>query len=220
MRDFNFDKTSRRKKVTLIVLVTLFSSLLYFQTEDAISEGFMDKKVKDYKIATFAGGCFWCLEPVFDAVKGVESTIVGYSGGDEDSANYQEVSSGKTKHVEAIQVTYDPDEVSFKELLKVYIKNIDPLDPLGQFADKGPQYLTAVFYNTLEEKELIETYFKKVKDEMILKGEIQTKIEPYESFFPAEEYHQEYYKKNPIRYKAYKYGSGRPNRLYEIWGEK
>ena len=201
----------------LLLLTTLTLNIIILSGNSMAKENISEEVLQN---AYFAGGCFWCMEPVFDNLEGVTETIVGYSGGSEKDANYDDVSTKQTEHIEAIRVSYDPKKISFNELLEAYIKNVDPLDPYGQFADKGPQYLTAVLYNNLEEKEITEKYFKKVKDEMILKGEIQVKIEPVKNFFEAEDYHQDYYKKNPLRYNAYKYGSGRPKRLKEVWGEK
>jgi peptide-methionine (S)-S-oxide reductase len=166
--------------------------------------------------AIFAGGCFWCMQPVFDHMEGVISTFVGYSGGDVKNPTYEEVSSGTTGHVEANEVVYDPAKVSYEKLLDAYWRNIDPVDANGQFYDRGPQYHTAIFYFTAEQKKLAEASKKKLEAE--LKQPIRTQILPAKEFYPAEEYHQEYYKKNPIRYNAYKMGSGRKERLKEIWG--
>lgn len=175
-----------------------------------------DKKTE---LATFAGGCFWCMEPPFDNTEGVVSTTVGYSGGSAKGANYEDVSSKSTQHLEVIQVEYDPELVSYKELLDVYIKNIDPVDPAGQFADKGPQYLTAILYHNEEQKNLAKELLNDLNQQEKFKGRIATYLDEFESFYPAEDYHQDYYQKNPNHYNAYKYGSGRVHRLKEIWGE-
>lgn len=168
--------------------------------------------------AVFAGGCFWCMEPPFDALKGVKSTTSGYIGGEKDGANYERVSSGQTEHVEAVQVAYDPDTIAYEELLKVFWRNIDPFDRAGQFCDKGPQYRSVLYYGSEEERKAAE----QSKQEMgkILGGKkIVTPILPKQEFFPAEEYHQDYYKKNSLKYKFYRYSCGRDKRLESIWGD-
>jgi len=167
--------------------------------------------------ATFAGGCFWCMEPPFDKLDGVISTIVGYTGGQEKNPTYEEVSSGKTGHVEAIQIVYDPSSVTYAELLDVFWRNIDPTQMNGQFADIGRQYATSIFYHSQEQKQLALAS----KDELEKSGrydkKIVTEIVPAGAFYSAEEYHQDYYKKNPIRYKFYRYGSGRDKFLKKVW---
>jgi methionine-S-sulfoxide reductase len=167
--------------------------------------------------ATFAGGCFWCMEPPFDKLDGVISTIVGYTGGQEKNPTYEEVSSGKTGHVEAIQIVYDPSSVTYAELLDVFWRNIDPTQMNGQFADTGRQYRTSIFYHSQEQKQLALAS----KDELEKSGrydkKIVTEIVPAGAFYSAEEYHQDYYKKNPIRYKFYRYGSGRDKFLKKVW---
>jgi peptide-methionine (S)-S-oxide reductase len=169
--------------------------------------------------AIFAGGCFWCMEPPFDALKGVESTISGYIGGKEPNPTYEEVSSGRTGHVEAIQITFNPSVVSYAQLLEVFWKNIDPLDPDGQFCDKGPQYLTAIFYRGDEQKRLAEKSLEEWKASKRFKEPIATRIEEAATFYKAEDYHQDYYKLNPARYKFYRFACGRDARLEQIWGK-
>lgn len=161
--------------------------------------------------AVFAGGCFWCMEPPFDALKGVLATRSGYAGGTKVNPSYEEVSSGSTGHLEALEVTYDPKIISYAQLLKVFWQNIDPYDKDGQFCDKGEQYTSAVFTSKESERAL----FLKSKP----KGAVVTKLLPGTVFYPAEEYHQDYYKKNPIRYKFYRFNCGRDQRLKEIWGK-
>lgn len=170
-------------------------------------------------VAVFAGGCFWCMQPVFDELSGVVATQVGYIGGDGSTANYEDVSSGQTKHFEAINIQYNADKISYKDLLDKFFRNIDPTDPFGQFADKGSQYKTAVFYSNEDEKAQAEQYISELKVKNILpqNSEIHTLILPIKDFYAAEEYHQDYYKKNPMRYNAYKYGSGRVKRLENLW---
>ncbi len=168
-----------------------------------------------YDVAILAGGCFWCLQPPFDHLDEVISTVVGYTGGHTKNPTYEETSSGKTGHYEAIKVTYDPSKVTFKEILDVFWRNIDPFDAKGQFCDKGSQYRAAVFYLTKEQQETAQTSKKEI--ETVLEREIATEIIPASDFYNAEEYHQEYYLKNPIRYKFYRYHCGRDKRLKEIF---
>ena len=170
--------------------------------------------------AIFAGGCFWCTEAEFDTQKGVLETTSGYIGGESHMATYEAVSSGKSGHYEALKVTYDPKIVSYEQLLEIFWSNIDPTDSSGQFADRGSQYLTAIFYNSDEQKKLAQKSLQEKREFLKRKQlEIVTEILPAQKFYVAEEYHQDYYKKNPIRYNAYKYGSGRPSKLQEIWTE-
>ena len=168
-----------------------------------------------YKKATFAGGCFWCMEPPFDKKDGVVESISGYSGGEKINPSYREVASGQTRHIEAIEITYDPKKITYTELLNIFWRQINPTDSGGQFVDRGHQYSTAIFYrNETEKKQAIESakqiqkYFKK---------KIVTKIIPFKKFYPAEGYHQDYYIKNPIRYKFYRYNSGRDQFLNKVW---
>ncbi len=190
-----------------IAILTLLLSV-----SNSMAEDFMVEK------ATFAGGCFWCIQPVFDNIDGVTKTTVGYSGGTEHDANYEAVSSKKTAHKEAMQVEFDPNKVSFRTLVETFMQNIDPTDAEGQFVDKGPQYQTAVYYHNAEQKQVIEQYFKEL--ESTLGRPIQTEIEELQNFFAAEDYHQKYYEKNPERYNSYKNSSGRKERLKEVWGDK
>ena len=169
------------------------------------------------KKATFAGGCFWCMEPPFEDKQGVIEVISGYAGGNEENPSYEEVSSGKTGHVEAIQIIYNPEIVSYKELLEIYWMQIDPTDPEGQFADKGPQYRTAIFYHDENQKEAAEKFKEELEESGKFNKPIVTEIKPYTSFYKAEDYHQEYHKKNPIRYKTYKKLSGRAGFIKENW---
>jgi peptide-methionine (S)-S-oxide reductase len=168
--------------------------------------------------ATFAGGCFWCMQPPFDALEGVVSTTVGYTGGHTKSPTYPEVSAGGTGHAESIRVVYDPRRVSYEKLLDVFWHNVDPTDAKGQFCDKGRQYRTAIFYHDADQKRAAEQSKQVLEHAKRLPGPIVTEIVPASEFTPAEEYHQRYYKKNPIRYKFYRHGCGRDARLKELWG--
>ncbi len=168
--------------------------------------------------AVFAGGCFWCMEPPFDKTPGVLSTTSGYSGGKKVNPTYEEVSAGSTGHFESEKIEYDPSKVSYEQLLDVFWHNVDPFDAKGQFCDKGTQYRSAIFYGNEKEKQLAEASKKKVADKF--HKEVATLILPAKEFYPAEDYHQDYYEKNPIRYKFYRYGCGRDARLEEVWGKK
>jgi peptide-methionine (S)-S-oxide reductase len=168
--------------------------------------------------ATFAGGCFWCMQPAYDAVPGVVSTTVGYTGGHTKDPSYHEVGSGSTGHAESIQVVYDPAKVNYEKLLDVFWHNVDPTDASGQFCDKGNQYRSAIFYHDDAQKRLAEESKKNVAKSLKVPGPIATEIVAASTFYPAEDYHQMYYKKNPIRYRFYRRGCGRDNRLEEVWG--
>jgi peptide-methionine (S)-S-oxide reductase len=171
-----------------------------------------------YEYATFASGCFWCTQHDFDQIKGVISTTAGYTGGEKVNPTYEEVSAGGTGYVESLLVKYDPKVVSYQELLDFYWHNVDPTRNDGQFCDKGRQYQPVIFYHNEHQKELAE----KSKQKLISANQIHpilVEILPEKNFYPAEEYHQDYYKKNPLRYKFYRYNCGRDSRLQEIWGK-
>ena len=170
--------------------------------------------------AVFAGGCFWCMEPAFEKVEGVSQVLSGYSGGEAATAHYEKVSAGGTGHKESIEVTYDKGKVSYEKLLEVYFKNIDPFDGAGQFCDKGESYTSVIFTGSEIEKKLAEEKLKKVQELKKSLGKVATQIVPLNKFYPAEDYHQDYYKKNPIRYKFYRSRCGRDNRLEAIGLEK
>lgn len=170
--------------------------------------------------ATFAGGCFWCMEAPFEELDGVKEVSVGYTGGHKKNPTYEEVSSGKTGHLEAVQVTYDPSKITYKELLDVFWRQIDPTDPLGQFADKGSQYKTAIFYHNKEQRHLAEESKKDLEESGGFEKPIVTEILKAPTFYKAEDYHQNYYKTCPIKYNAYKNGSGRSEFLKKKWSDK
>jgi peptide-methionine (S)-S-oxide reductase len=169
--------------------------------------------------ATFAGGCFWCMEPPFDELPGVISTTSGYTGGQKKDPTYEEVSSGGTGHAEAVEVVFDPAKVTYQQLLDVFWKNIDPVTPDRQFCDVGSQYRAAIFSHSEEQKRLALASKKAIEDSGRFKQPIVTEIVAAASFYRAEEYHQDYYKKNPIRFKYYKWGCGREKRLEQLWGK-
>ena len=168
--------------------------------------------------AVFAGGCFWCMEKPFEVLDGVSTARSGYAGGHVENPTYEQVSAGGTGHAEVVQVLYDPREVSFEELLWVYWRNVDPLDGRGQFCDRGSSYRPAIFYRTDEQRQLAERSRRRV--EQALGASVEVEIEPLETFYPAEEYHQDYYKENKIRYWYYRTACGRDARLREVWGEE
>ncbi len=175
---------------------------------------------KGKAVAIFAGGCFWCMEPPFDNTPGVEATISGYTGGHTANPSYHEVSSGMTGHAESVEVIYDPKVVSYEKLLDVYWHNVDPTVKDRQFCDAGTQYRTAIFYVDEEQRKAAEASKAALDKGKPFKAPIVTAIEMAGSFYPAEEYHQDYYKKNPVRYQIYRSGCGRDARLKELWGDK
>ena len=171
------------------------------------------------KKATFAGGCFWCMEPPFDKLPGVVSTTSGYCGGQEVNPTYAEVAAGKTGHAEAVQILYDPSRISYSELLAVFWRNIDPTQVGGQFVDTGRQYRSAIFYHDEEQNRLALESKEQLEKSGRYSRKIVTEIVPATTFYKAEEYHQDYYKKNMVRYYWYRSGSGRDSYLETIWGK-
>lgn len=178
----------------------------------------MDKATENTARATFAGGCFWCVESDFEKVDGVLEVISGYAGGTLENPTYEEVSTGGTGHLEVIQVVYDPARVTYTQLLEVLWRHIDPTDPGGSFVDRGSQYRSAIFYQDEEQKRLAEESKAALDRSGQFKKPVVTEILPLNKFYPAEEYHQDYYKNNPIRYKLYRYRSGRDQFLEKTWG--
>jgi len=170
-------------------------------------------------VATFAGGYFWCMEPPFDKLEGVISTISGYTGGTTQRPTYEQVSAGSTGHAEAVQVTYDPSKVSYEKLLDVFWHNIDPTVRDRQFCDVGSQYRSAIFVHDAEQRRLAEASKAALERSRPFKGAIVTPVVDASTFYPAEEYHQDYYRKNPIQYQYYRIGCGRDLRLRQLWGE-
>ncbi len=168
--------------------------------------------------ATFAGGCFWCMEEAFEKVEGVVSAISGYTDGQVENPTYEQVSAGGTGHTESIEVTYDPSKVTYKQLLEVFWRNVDPTTPNAQFCDHGNQYRTAIFYHDENQKQLIDESRQRVENSKTFPESIVTEIAPASVFYSAEEYHQDFYTKNPIRYKFYKWNCGRAQRLEQLWG--
>ena len=172
---------------------------------------------EDLKTAVFAGGCFWCVEADFDKVPGVKKTLSGYTGGDVENPSYKQVTYEDTGHFEAVEITYDAEVVSYEDLLRTFWRTVDPLDPAGQFCDKGPSYRTAVFVQDAEQRAAAEA--SKAEAQQALGEEVVTEIRDAGAFWPAEEYHQNYYKKNPVKYKYYRWRCGRDDRVEDLWGD-
>jgi len=187
--------------LTLTVMMLLSASVFAAETQKAI----------------FAGGCFWCLEADFDKIPGVIKTVSGYTGGVTQNPTYKAVSNGGTGHVEAVEVYYNPSKINYSELLNYFWHHIDPTDAKGQFCDKGKQYRSAIFYQNEQQKKLAQSSKQALIDSGQFK-QVATLILPASTFYPAEFYHQDYYKKNPIRYKFYRYTCGRDKKIKEVWG--
>ena len=205
------------KKIGLLLLVC--QTLLFYQNQ-VFAEGLKLtssnlKETSNYKKAYFAGGCFWCMEESFDKVGGVIKSVSGYSGGHLKNPTYEDVIYKDTGHVEAIEITYDPKKVSYKTLVEVFWKNIDPFDKYGQFCDKGKSYRSVIFFEDKEQKKIIDKSFKQLQNKFDKK--IVTLVWKFEKFYPAEDYHQDYYEKNFIRYLMYKKGCKREETLKKIW---
>ena len=198
-----------------IALITLALGLV--GTPVARAQGSPPSKPATLK-ATFAGGCFWCMEEAFDPVPGVIATVSGYMGGKTRNPTYEQVSTGRTGHAEVVQIEYDPKRVTYEKLLEVFWRNIDPTQRDAQFCDHGSQYRSAIFYHDAEQKRLAEASRSALVKSKPFKGEIVTEVTQAAEFYPAEDYHQDYYRKNPVRYKFYKTGCGRAARLKELWG--
>ena len=204
----------KRRIIAFILLILIMGTILGYRRAPAESV-----VLSEYEVTTFAGGCFWCMEAAFESVDGVVEAISGYTGGTVVNPTYQKVSRGETGHLEAVQVYYDPDVVSYGELLDVFWMNVDPTDDGGQFVDRGSQYLTAVFYH--DEAQRVEAEQSKMLleasgrfDEPVITGILKFTI-----FYKAEEYHQDYYKKNVLQYKLYSSGSGRDDFVAQHWEE-
>jgi methionine-S-sulfoxide reductase len=208
----------KKKLIYLTGVVCLAMSLAMTGAASA-EEMTMEQMDQGLEKATFAGGCFWCMEPPFDKLDGVISTTSGYTGGTEKNPTYKEVSAGKTGHTESVQIVYDPARISYRELLDVFWRQIDPTTPDRQFVDQGSQYRSAIFYHNDEQKRLAEETKKEMAESGRFDGPIVTEINRAGEFWPAEEYHQDYYMKNPKRYKFYRFGSGRDRYLDKVWGK-
>jgi len=203
----------RQAVLSALSLAILFIGTLSVQTISQAAANATQGK------AYFAGGCFWCMEEVFENVEGVLSVTSGYMGGTVARPSYEEVSAGRTGHAESVEVVYDPTKVSYQKLLDAFWLNVDPITPNAQFCDHGSQYRSAIFFQTDEEKRTSETSKQTIEQSSRFKDQIVTQIVMASQFYPAEEYHQDFYKKNPIRYKFYKYNCGRAQRLETLWGK-
>lgn len=209
-----------KSHTVLILAGVALAAVFLFKSGFSAEKMPMKEEGKNYKKATFAGGCFWCMEPPFDKIDGVISTTSGYTGGNVENPTYQQVSAGGTGHAESLEVLYDPKKVSYEKLLDVFWHQINPTTPDRQFVDVGSQYRTAIFYHDEEQRRLAEESKAKMEASGRFDGPIVTQIVPAGRFWPAEGYHQDYYKKNPLRYKFYRYGSGRDKYLEKVWGKK
>ncbi len=209
----------RRILLAVLALSFVISGCSKVEGQKAQETARMDTQEKKLERATFAGGCFWCMEPPYEKLDGVIEVISGYTGGNKENPTYEEVSSGSTGHFETVQIIYDPDKVTYQELLDVFWRQIDPTDRGGSFADRGTQYRSAIFYHNDEQKRLAEASKEKLEKARIFDKPIVTEIIKFSVFYKAEGYHQDYYKKNPLRYKFYRSGSGRDQYLKEVWGE-
>jgi len=207
-------------KTAFIAAMSLVLALFAFQPSpagnDVIRQG--DRVAAHLEMATFAGGCFWCMEAPFDRLPGVVSVTVGYTGGQVKSPTYEQVSAGGTGHAESVRIVYDPSKTSYDKLLDVFWHNVDPTVKDRQFCDIGHQYRSAIFYHNEFQRALAFRSKESLEKNKPFKGPVVTEIVPAGTFYPAEEYHQHYYQKNPIRYKFYRTSCGRDRRLKELWG--
>lgn len=199
-------------------IISIFFGSIFLQAEETSDN--ISAQNASYETAIFAGGCFWCTESDFEKVPGVVEGISGYVGGKKERPTYRQVSSGGTKHTEAVKVIYDPTKVNYETLLEVFWYSIDPLAKDRQFCDKGKQYRSGIFYLNESQRQLAEKSKTVLANSGVLSGPIQTEITEATPFWEAEEYHQDYYKKNPIRYNWYRGGCGRDERLKTLWGDK
>lgn len=212
------------KKIFIIGTIFLIGIVLFGfqksndkQLKQEEKSPLMKTEPNNYKTATFAGGCFWCVESDFEKVDGVIEAISGYAGGEEPNPTYKQVSAGGTGHTEAVQVRFDPDKITYKELLDVLWRHMDPTDADGQFVDRGSQYRSAIFYHDEEQKRIAQESKAELEKSGRFTKPIVTEIVPLTKFYAAEDYHQDYYSKNPLRYKMYRYGSGRDQFLNRTW---
>jgi len=209
------------KKLLMITIILLFGAIMagfqYAQNQKSEKSAVMNDENNTFKIATLAGGCFWCVESDFEKVDGVVKAVSGYTGGTKDNPTYNEVSAGGSGHVEAVQIYYDPAKISYKELLDVFWRHVDPTDPGGQFVDRGAQYRTAIFYHDDQQRQIALASKKELDESGRFSKPIATEIMEFSKFYEAEEYHQDYYKKSALRYKFYRYNSGRDQFIKMAW---
>lgn len=211
------------KRIFSIALVILAGALLagiHAATQPSMEKATeMKAHPENLRKATFAGGCFWCSEADFEKTDGVVEVISGYTGGKSEKPSYEEVSSGRTEHLEAVQVIYDSTRITYQQLLDVFWRHVDPTDPGGQFVDRGPQYRSAIFYHDEEQRRLAEESKKELDRSGRFQKPVVTEIRPLTQFYAAEGYHQDYYKKNSLRYSLYRQGSGRDQFIQQVWGQ-
>ena len=206
-------------KLIVILPILLLSTANQAQTQATQALTETEAKLKGLSVATFAGGCFWCMEGPFDKLEGVISTTSGYTGGQKENPTYKQVSAGGTGHTEAVQIVYDPNKITYEQLLDVFWINHDPTEANGQFCDKGSQYRPGIFYHDEEQRTQAEASKKQIEGTKIFSEPVVTEVTSASTFYPAEDYHQDYYIKNPFRYKFYRYGCGRDSRLEALWGK-
>lgn len=209
-------------KILFLLLVVMLMVINGCQKSDIVQQGVrndMNKEDVAIRKATFSGGCFWCTEADFEKLPGVVKVISGYTGGNKENPTYEEVSSGTTGHVEAVQVYYDPSKITYEKLLDFFWKHIDPTDPGGQFVDRGPQYRSIIFYHDEDQKRLAEKSKETLDKSGRFNKPVVTEIIKFTKFYEAEEYHQDYYKKHPLKYSYYRYWSGRDQFLSKVWGK-
>ena len=211
---------ARRLALGAAGLLALAAVALAFRPMPAAlaADGDASAAPADAATATFAGGCFWCMEPPFDKTEGVYSTTSGYMGGEQENPTYEQVAAGRTEHAEVVQVKYDPEVVDYATLLDVFWRNVDPLTANRQFCDRGAQYRSAIFVHGEEQRSLAEASLAELEESGRFDDPIVTELAEAGDFWPAEAYHQDYYKKNPFRYKFYRNGCGRDDRLEKLWG--
>lgn len=203
-----------------LIVFVISTGCSNFNAKDELENPPMSNEVIELDKATFAGGCFWCMEPPFEKLGAVAEVHSGYAGGEEPDPGYEEVSSGSTGHYEVIQLSYDPSKISYEELLDIFWSQIDPTDDGGSFVDRGPQYRSAIFYHNQRQKLLAEASKERLSKSGKFDRLIATEILPYDKFYAAEDYHQDYYKKNPIRYKLYRSASGRDRYIEKVWSKE
>ncbi len=209
-----------KKLILITALIGIgFALNKHADADNQSSEKSVEKTPNKVKTALFAGGCFWCIESDFEKLEGVIQVESGYTGGDASTADYKTVTYSETGHFEAVEVTYDPSKVSYSELLEYFWRHIDPTDDRGQFCDKGSSYKSAVFYGNQEEKNVVNKSLANLKKNKPFDEDIVTTITAAKPFYRAEEYHQDYYKKNPVKYSFYRRGCGRDKRVKQLWGD-
>jgi len=212
------------KKLLMITIILLFGAIMagfqYAQNQKNEKSTIMNDENNTLKIATLAGGCFWCVESDFEKVDGVVKVVSGYTGGTQENPTYSEVSAGAGGHVEAVQIHYDPAKITYNELLDVFWRHVDPTDSGGQFVDRGAQYRTAIFYHDDQQRQIALASLKELDESGRFSKPIATEITEFSKFYEAEEYHQDYYKKSALRYKFYRYNSGRDQFLKIAWKDE